>query len=401
MDLVAECREASLDLLRRAAGPRGFVASPDDDHYAAVWVRDAAVACLGAHRSGDGALLAAAHRTLETMLAAPGPAGQIPNTVWRDGTADWGEAGAVDPSAWAVIVAADLVATGGDGGVVAAAGPVLGGAWRWLAAQDPANAGLVSSGPATDWMDSSLQRSGWVLHVNVLAAWAAACLGELAPLIGDHPGADAAARRRRVDAVFWPVPGGAAFRHHASAAAYEAAAASDRRHYLSHVAHAAFVDRCDVLANLLAIVAGVAPGERADRILDHLDDRRVAEPFPSKTWPEPVSDAHDPWGMRDFAAERHIPDRWRNPPHRYHNAAVWPYVGGFHAAALALAGRAAAAQALLERVAAANRVGGWGFHEWLDGSTGEPGGAPAQVWNAGAFLFAAGVLRGDQPPGRP
>ncbi len=392
MDLVAECRERSRDLLHRAAGPAGFVASPEDDHYDAVWVRDAAVACLGAHRTGDPALLAAARATIETMLGHPGPAGQVPNTVWRDGTADWGEAGAADPSAWAVIVTADHHAATGDTTLLTAAAPLLRDAWTWLASQDPANTGLVSSAPATDWMDSSLQRSGWVLHVNVLAAWAAGALEALAGVIGPVA-ADAARRRERLDAIFWPAPGAAEFRHHASQAAYAAAVRADRRHYLSHVSHAAFVDRCDVLANLLAVVSGVASADRAGKIVDGLHEMRVAEPHPTRTWDEPATADHDPWQMWDRAAERHIPERWRNPPYRYHNAGVWPYVGGFHAAALAVAGRTGAARLLLERVAAANRIGGWGFHEWLDGRTGEPGGARAQAWNAGAFLFADEVIR--------
>ncbi len=68
-------------------------------------------------------------------------------------------------------------------------------------------------------------------------------------------------------------------------------------------------------------------------------------------------------------------------------------MGAFHAVALAGVGRKQEAEGLLERVAAANRVGEWGFHEWLHGRSGEPGGAPAQTWNAGAFVLAYHLLQ--------
>lgn len=86
--------------------------------------------------------------------------------------------------------------------------------------------------------------------------------------------------------------------------------------------------------------------------------------------------------------DRHLNPRWRNPPHCYHNGAVWPFVGGFHVASLALAGRPQEAGGLLEGLAGANRVADWGFHEWLHGETGEPAGAPQQTWNAGMYVLA-------------
>jgi glycogen debranching enzyme len=84
-------------------------------------------------------------------------------------------------------------------------------------------------------------------------------------------------------------------------------------------------------------------------------------------------------------------ERWRNPPFRYHNAGIWPLVGGFHVAALCTLGLHGDASVELERLARANELGSrgrWGFHEWLDGRTGAPAGAARQAWSAGAFCLA-------------
>lgn len=403
--LTNECYQRSIDLLRRSAGPAGFVASPAFEHYASVWARDAAVACLAAYQAADSELIAAAGRTLETLAECQGHLGQVPNVVWAESAHwDWGEAGAVDASAWFVIVAAEHFAATGDTELARKIWPHANQAMFWLQHLDTTNTRLIDSPPGGDWMDSSLVRSGRVFHINVLYHWAARSLATLASSVSERPSIDAADLATRINLLFWPepeskyedllahvaYPGGEqpAFAHEALPAALAAAAVPERHHYLAHVRQAAMVDRCDVLANVLAIVSGLAGKRRAERVLDFLDAAGVTAPFPSKTWPKPVSADHDPWGMWNRAAEVAIAARWRNPPHNYHNAAIWPYVGGFHVAALAFVDRRQEAAELLERLAAANQVGDWGFHEWLHGETGAPGGAPAQTWNAGAFVLA-------------
>jgi glycogen debranching enzyme len=86
------------------------------------------------------------------------------------------------------------------------------------------------------------------------------------------------------------------------------------------------------------------------------------------------------------AVDAVIDPRWSNAPGRYHNGAAWPYVGGFHAAAVAATHGSTAAAPILERLAAANALGDWRFPEWI-GPDG-PDGAARQTWNAGTFLYA-------------
>ena len=405
MTLIDEAMSRSVDLLRRSALQEGFVASPAFGHYAGLWTRDAALACLGASASGDEGLIDTAETTLRTLSRLTPDRGQVPNVYWPGrGYWDWGEGGAVDATAWFVVALVDLVERTGRTGAAHDLWPTVARCLRWLAQRDTTGTALVDSPAGGDWMDSSLNRSGRVFHVNVLASWASEGAGRLARSL-DLPPVAAVAPPAAVLRLFWPEPGvdlaelqteagyppGAdvTFPHPLSAAEFRRLAVEDRRHFLASVAYGRFVDRCDVLAHCLAIVSGLASGDRALAVLDHLDETACADPFPSRVWPEPFE--HDePAGLLDAHADGLQDHRWRNAPGSYHNGAVWPYAGAVHAVANLMCGRVDRSNELLEGVARANRLGEppWGFHEWIRVPDGTPHGARDQVWNAGAYVWA-------------
>ncbi|HET9017761.1 MAG TPA: hypothetical protein VFN57_19315, partial [Thermomicrobiaceae bacterium] len=405
--VVDEGWSRAIDLLEHCAGEAGFVASPSLPHYAAVWARDAAITSLGANVSGNPALVATSRRTLETLARLQSPLGQIPNAYWpARGYWDWGEAGCTDATALFVIAAEHHVRATGDAALAAALWPAVGRALTWLRYQDANNVGLIDSPAGGDWMDSTLNRHGKVFHVNVLyqrAAWAAE---RLAGGLGQPAVADAEGIRRRLNLLFWPEAGAdfagllahvtrqpgadASWPHQSTRGAWQAAVSPDRWHYLAGVSWGRVTDVCDVLANLLAVLWGVAEGERAGWVLDGLAAAGVDTPYPSRCWPDAIG-AEGPGGELLQAAEGLQHPRWRNPPYHYHNGAVWPYVGGFSVLAHLRAGRRADAEAQLAALAAANRLGegrAWGFHEWIEPRTGQPLGAADQAWNAGMYLLA-------------
>ncbi|MDH3247714.1 MAG: hypothetical protein OEQ47_02060 [Acidimicrobiia bacterium] len=390
-DLVSEAVARSTGLLHDAATQWGFVASPAFDHYAVIWARDALISSLGALRSDDPDLIECVAATLDTLTNHASPHGQIPALVDPSRESwDFAEGGVVDTSAWLPIVAAEYLAFTGDIRRSMRWWPAIEASIRWLSYQDVTGSGLVSAAPSTDWMDAALTRSGRTLHLNVLYAWAIRSAEAVARSLGEAFAPPVADVADLVDTWFWPTPDRhvdelypAGFAHTALATEYRRLAAEHRSHYASHIVHAAFVDRLDVLANCLAILGGVAGEERSRSILTALEP--ASSPWPSRTFPEPISPA-DSSGMLIGAVDTVIDPRWSNRPGRYHNGAAWPYVGGFHAAAVALALGPAAAAPLLERLAAANELGEWRFSEWV-GDDG-PDGAARQTWNAGTFLYA-------------
>jgi glycogen debranching enzyme len=382
----------AVDLLEKAATPHGFVASPAFDHYAVVWARDALISSLGALALGTPKLVRAVASTLDTLSSHASPLGQIPALVaparneW-----DFAEGGVVDTTALFVVVVDSYAKATGDVERVRTWWPAVDAAMRWLRYQDVTGSGLISAAPSTDWMDAALTRSGRTLHLNVLYFWAATAYESVAALTSQEAGQESSRIGRAIDDWFWPSPRVDAgtlfphgFAHDATRIAYWEAASENRTHYLSHIVHAAFIDRCDVLANVLAIRSGLADGEKSRRILEVIAD--CADPYPTRTFPEPIAHG-DGTGMLISVAEAAIPDRWRNRPGTYHNAAAWPFVGGFHVEALARVSGSTAALPLLERLAAANAAGEWSFAEWID-AAGAPAGAALQTWNAATFVLA-------------
>ncbi len=393
-------------MLHRASSPRGYLASPEFDHYAQMWSRDGAISSLGALASGETELISGAIRTLESMSATATPLGQIAAVIHLDGGSwDWGEGGVVDATAWYVILAGAVLTTTGDTTIARNHWGPVSKAMDWLRHQDVTGSGLVSVAPSTDWMDSSLVRSGRTLNLNALYHWAGVASAKVARAVGAEPPLDPMDLSWRINTLFWPsadqgpevLMTGLArtpekFPHSATVRAHDEAAGRGRAHYLSHVIHAHYDEHCDVLANTILICTDVTDAARAGAILDHLTARSVDKPYPTRVWTKPV-DTTGTTSMFLPGVESQLDPRWRNLPHAYHNGGAWPYVGGFRATSLALAGRVEAAKGLLDHLADANRVDSWGFHEWFHGETGEAGGARSQTWNAGAYLLADRAIR--------
>jgi glycogen debranching enzyme len=412
---VVEGTGEALAVLRAAVAPQGLLASAALPHYAAVWTRDVAFAALGANVSADPELIAVVSRSLVGLAQLQAASGQIPNAWWpQRGYWDFHEAGCTDATCLFVVAAAQHLETHPDARLRRRLWPHLRRAIRWLADQDANQFTLIDSPSGGDWMDSSLQRSGKLLYVNALYHRALLGMATLAAGGGETYRASAALLRRKIDLLLWPEPGTEhdgllegvghnpggerSFPHPIGPAARRLAMRGDRTHYLSHVDGGRYVDECDVLGNVLAVLYDVASPERARRIMEHLHGSPAATPYPMRTYTRSFA-AGDRWAMFRPDLDALQDPRWRNPPGRYHNAGVWPFIGALYVVALHRVGMVDEARAEISRVAAANRLrlgpgAGWGFHEWIDAGTGEPAGASGQSWSAGAYLLAVAVLSG-------
>ena len=382
----------SIDLLRAASTPWGFLASTSFDHYAVIWVRDALITSLGACATDDESLHETVAATIDTVISHTGEHGQIPALVDPERERwDFAEGGVVDTAAWLPIAAEAFLDATGDSARIERWWPAIDAAMAWLRHLDLTGTRLVSVPPSVDWMDAALTRSGRTLHVNALYTWAQASVERLGSAVGRETTPHGDRLRRTVDAWFWPDPDVSfdslfdhGFAHDAIRREYERLAEQPRRHYVSHIVHAAFVDRCDVLANALTVIAGIPSTSRATTVLEALAP--AADPWPSRTFLDPITE-DDPSGMLIESADRLIDDRWRNRPGRYHNGAAWPMVGGFHVAAISRVMGPTAARPVLARLAAALRLDDWRFSEWID-AAGRGRGAADQAWSAGSFLYA-------------
>ena len=390
MELVQRCYDEAINLLFSTSTSVGFSASLGGLYGNEVWGRDGSITCLGAVTTRDNKLIESSRKTLTTFKQAQNTFGQIPNMIRISPRSI--NFYALDASSWWIIAVTSFWKATRDEDFLSEFWPVVKKAIVWLKYQDIANTGLVCSPPSADWMDSSLQRYGIVLYNNILYYKALLCVSEIAQAMGCNETESGEAERvkTKINTLFWPetrmppeewVPGW-------STRFYEEAIDRDRSHYLNFLSFENYDWRCDVSGNCLAILWDVADRSKADRILAYILERRLASPFPIRVLDPPILYPNPSWNPK---IDLYRPGLQQNLPYQYHNAGIWPWVGGLYILALEKVGKHDLALNELERLAQANRIGRdkeWEFNEWLHGKTGIPLGTGLQSWSASSYILA-------------
>jgi hypothetical protein len=375
--LIEACRQKSLELLRTNLSPQGILAATPGAHaesrgYAAIFGRDAAVCAIGMALSGDALLEREAATGLVTLAGYQAKNGQIPKFVdLRRHEADFWYLGCIDATLWWLIALDFLDRRDRAAALRQRFASEVAKAIQWLEAQEHQRFFLLQQNEASDWADI-MPRSGFVLYTNAL--WY--CVKRLYGL--DR----VLETRSNFNQLFHPFSSALSeYRRARLLTHYVKREAKNRGLYLSFVNFSFFGEEGDVFGNVLALLCGLADGEAARRTLRALDRARVAEPWPVRVVCEPIPTGDPLW--RAYMS-RHL----QNLEWQYHNGGIWPFVGGFWVAALALAGESDRARAELAKLAGANALDGWAFNEWLHGRTLAPRGMRGQSWNAAAFIMA-------------
>jgi hypothetical protein len=347
------------------------------------------IASMGARFAPDNEIQDALRRSLITLKDRRASGGAIPNNV-DCATLHPNFRAYADGGLWWVIGSALLAP---DPEVVR---EVL----HWYAYQDVDQSGLLSMQESSDWQDLFCTR-GKGLYLNCLYVLALRCAAKL------FDGDEGERLRRRADSVsdrinayFWYAGDRDILRHLSLTFSTEGTSQqdslgrhrwmpekkylADERYYLPYLGFRSVGEWFDSFGNLLAILSGVADEQQTGTILDFICR------YSLDTWPlrslTPVAQPGDP-DWRDYYSTL-------NAPHRYHNGGVWPFLGGFHIAALVKAGRVDVASRQIERLAQLNTLGQ--FNEWHHGETGAPMGTQDQAWSAGMYLFASECIRRGQ-----
>ncbi len=430
--LIEEARERAAGVLRDCATDIGFRASALNRGYPHVWARDASITSLGAAATGDPVLMAAFRASLDTLTAHQSALGLIPLNVGVEArTVSTENAGAIDSNLWYILASYLYIRVTRDDDYLLSRWPAIQRALLWLRYQDMNECGLLEVPEAGDWMDLLAVRYN-VLYDNVLWCAVLRAFASLEAQVarlreglrngGDSPSpADMApgwaavprqaphseeAVRERLNMLMWvdrcwePTHFAThlerlkAMRLEWYMLYHNIGTISSRPYYLPYVAFREYGDYCDVLGNLLAILCGVADEERSDTILRFLYQVGTGRPYPTKAIHPPIYPGSADW--REYYRSRNL-----NLPHQYHNGGIWPFIGGFHIAALVKTGRRHEAENLLLDLAAACRSGArepWEFNEWLHGETGNPMGYPYQAWSAAMYLYAYEAVRTNRLP---
>jgi GH15 family glucan-1,4-alpha-glucosidase len=334
--------------------------------------------------SGDATIRRALEASLALLKGMRAPSGSIPNNVDAETLRPNFRAYADGGLWW--IVGSSILRPDPE-----CAQTVL----RWYECQDVDQTGLLSIQESSDWEDLFCTR-GKALYVNCLYVLALRKAAEMEEVAG---GREAAARYReraalvsaQVNRFLWYSGDGSMFRHisHSFSTASQDTDSLGRKrwmpvkrilpeeeYYLPYLGFRAVGEWFDTLGNLIAVLAGVAQGDRAQKVLGFIERYGLAE-HPAKSLYPAVQPGDPDW--RDYYAGLNIPDQ-------YHNGGIWPFIGGFYVAALVHCGEHEKARSALERLAALNLRGG--FNEWHHGATVEPMGVTDQAWSAGMYLYA-------------
>ena len=362
---VTQARQAALDvLLHNAAGPYDGLPRTAGWGYPEPYTRDLLISALGIMASGNEVLLLSLRRVLETLALNQSPRGQIPSLVH-----DPEDRGASDTTPLFLLVLGMFRRFTGEAAFLLDAGAR---ALQWMDYQSIEDRVLVGQQPTSDWRDEQ-----WVLgqglYVNAVVH------GYLKVL-----GLEARAEAFRIEA------------NRADGRGFVTAGQATYALWFYKVLRDA---RCDVLGNSLAILTGLADSERARAILEWIEARcagmratgELVLGLPPCLFPC-VLPADPDWHPR-YATY--------NLPGHYHNGGVWPFVCGFHIAALVAAGQHPLAQAKLQALTALVRISrkspptppnAFGFNEWFQARDGLPAGEDWQTWSAAMYLYAASCV---------
>jgi len=385
--LVSRAARESRKLLRGNLTPRGIMAAAKTPssvkrNYARIFCRDASICALGMAGSGDSLLEEMAGQGLRTLAERQADNGQMPNYVDPDsGETDFWYVGCIDATLWWLIALEYCERRIPGVGLRAGLRANVERAIAWLRCQEHPEHLLLQQNEASDWADI-MPRSGYVLYTNAL--W------HRVKRLYSLPRAEET--RENGDRLFSSGSNGRPSPRRLCLLSRYMRNGRGKENpgelYASFVNFSFWGGEGDVFGNLLAVLFGLASGERSHRIVSSLQEEGVDVPFPVRAVCDPIRRQDPLW--RPYM-NRHR----QNGAYRYHNGGAWPFLGGFWVAALARTGREREAREALERLARMNETNGWAFQEWFHGRTGLPRGMPGQSWNAAMFLLARRSLEED------
>lgn len=396
-DLRREGYHQAIELMRRASGAHGFLATPTRQrNYRRVWGRDSAITSLAALLSGDSELIDASRRTLQTLAHYQGPHGEIPSNVDPENEAIsyGGTAGRVDADLWFVIACGEHYRVTGDDDFLRAIEEPLDrvrfllGAWEFNAR------GLIYVPPTGDWADEYLQ-NGYVLYDQLLYLQAQRSYLRLQKhrnRSSDGDGEDRVERLRKlIRANYWFREGETPVDvyHEVLYRKGLDAAECSGRYWMPFFSPLGYGYRFDSLANALTMLFGVADEEQCAAVDQYIADAIVQSDVMVLPAFSPVITPKD---ERWDDLQMTFSHTFKNSPHEYHNGGLWPMVTGFYAASLFQRGKTDLGNQYLQGIHRANRRaqdgGEWNFPEFLHGRTHRAKGTRHMSWSAAAAVIA-------------
>ena len=364
--------DKAIEVITACERPQGFYASGLKGGYEATWARDSMITSLGAAMVGTKFKKSFAS-SIALLSKNQSELGQIPNCVGSynlDRKSDV-TFNTIDSNLWYLIGHQVYARAYGSKKLLRKYRKNIDRALLWLRYQDPDELGVLAQQPTMEWMDAFPHKYGYVTNTNALYYLVLNLYGKK---IEAKNLADIMNGKKAKYVSLWDK----------SLGYYYPWGWKNHDRYREHA------EWFDSLANLLAVVGGLATPAYTKRILSRIIKEKIASPYPCKViWP-PLEKSGAEWHDYYEAMGENC------QPYHYLNGGIWPFCGGFYVAALVKTGEMKKAEVALEDLAKANLraaeirdlKGKYEFNEWLHGQTGEPTGEPYQAWSAGMYLYA-------------
>lgn len=359
------------------------------DFYHDLWGRDSLISSLGMSASGDKELLSLARMNIDTISSFQKHTGQIPNKVsLRADNICFGAGGCIDSSLWYPIAVLEYYKATKDEKYLYAHIYKIEKAIYWAHCLDVNNDHLIETNEGSDWMDL-LVRSGRILYDNTLFYGAMKASDKIREILKMEKKYEKYSEnvKESINLLMWPRKenlekvrkkyGFSGIDKDFEIALHN----GERECYLADLGFRKYDPRCDVFANTLAILFGVAEEEETAKIMELFEKENVYEPYPIRVLHPPIFP--DDRFRYFYFRESELP--FLQNPGNYHNGAVWPFAGGFYVAMLKKLGKNA--KEMEKSLIAANELGNWRFSEWISAS-GEPCGSANQTWSAAMLIYA-------------
>jgi len=355
--------------------------------YPDFWCRDGLISTIGLLFSEDESLINLAEKIINNISDYQKSNGQLPNKISQDGKmVCFGESGCVDSSLWYPITVLNHYKILKDKKFLAAHIKKIEKSIKWVLGLDINNDFLIETNEGSDWMDWLL-RSGRVLYDNILFYTALKSANEVRSILDMNKKHSKTVEqiKNSINLFFWPKQENLRlikkrFSFSGIDKDFEILLREgEKPYYFADVGFRRYDPRCDVYANILAVLFDVADNEKKRIILGYLEKEKVYDPYPVKVLVPPIyeNDSFRPFYFRpsDF------PDVQK--PGYGQNGGIWPFVGGFYAAVLKK--EKLGYEHVLKKLAEANLA--TSFNEWLDWN-GKPSGSKNQSWSAAMYIFA-------------
>lgn len=376
--------QEAVTLLHSLSGPDGIRASASDAaNYASVFTRDAVMAGIAGLLIEDAKISDGLVRTLEQLRELQGAEGQVasnynlrPNhparvsfgtLVPRIDAATWylvgvalaARAGALDPAPFRESVRSVV---------------------QLLAGLEYNGRHLMFIPPGGNWADEYVYE-GYILYDQVLRAWG---LRLLASTYDEPAWAEKADLiERAIEINYWPTAEGESNDSGFHSPIVRSLIDSNRVHPVASFSPGKSWDIFDLAACSLLSVSGVAP-LLGSASLDWISERFLARSELPPAFHPVIDEMQPEWP----ALSRYFLFEFRNRPHEYHNGGIWPIWLGWLARAFVQRGRGADLDRLREIVA--TRIesrSDFQFHEYLNGTSGEPGGTTRMAYSATGLIL--------------